>query len=58
MKHATARKLFKIKLLSALIVLTLGHANPAFSSDDIQFNMDVLDVNDRKNVDLSQFSRQ
>lgn len=58
MKKATAWKLFNIKLLSALIVMTLGHANPVFSSDDIQFNMDVLDVNDRKNVDLSQFSRQ
>lgn len=58
MRHYAARKLFNLKLLSALIVLTLGHSGRGFSSDDIQFNMDVLDVNDRKHVDLSQFSRQ
>ena len=29
----------------------------ASATDDIQFNTDVLDVNDRKNIDLSQFSR-
>jgi len=28
-----------------------------YAADDIQFNTDVLDVNDRKNIDLSQFSR-
>lgn len=27
------------------------------AAEDIQFNPDVLDVNDRKNIDLSQFSR-
>jgi outer membrane usher protein FimD/PapC len=28
-----------------------------YANEDIQFNTDVLDVNDRKNIDLSQFSR-
>ncbi|MFK3842507.1 outer membrane usher protein [Serratia sp. NPDC087055] len=27
------------------------------ASDEVQFNIDVLDLNDRKNIDLSQFSR-
>lgn len=30
---------------------------PVLANDGIQFNTDVLDVNDRKNIDLSQFSR-
>ncbi|MEC5906462.1 MULTISPECIES: outer membrane usher protein [Serratia] len=29
----------------------------ASAQEEIQFNIDVLDVNDRKNIDLSQFSR-
>lgn len=32
--------------------MTVLHA-----ADDIQFNTDVLDVTDRNNIDLSQFSR-
>lgn len=28
-----------------------------YAEDGIQFNADILDVNDRKNIDLSQFSR-
>lgn len=27
----------------------------AYATDNIQFNTDVLDVRDRKNIDLSQF---
>src|SRR5476649_2995971 len=27
------------------------------AADDVQFNTDVLDVNDRKNIDLNHFSR-
>ncbi|MEX0634894.1 hypothetical protein M8494_36050 [Serratia ureilytica] len=30
---------------------------PAAQAEEIQFNTDVLDVNDRKNIDLSQFAR-
>lgn len=29
----------------------------AFAGGDVQFNTDILDVNDRTNIDLSQFSR-
>jgi len=29
----------------------------SLAAEDIQFNTDVLDVNDRQNIDLSQFSR-
>ena len=29
----------------------------AFSAGDVQFNTDILDLNDRSNIDLSQFSR-
>jgi outer membrane usher protein FimD/PapC len=36
--------------LSAMPIVVLA-------AEEIQFNTDVLDVNDRKNIDLSQFSR-
>lgn len=40
------------------MALVLGSlASKAGAVEDIQFNTDVLDVNDRKNIDLSQFSR-
>lgn len=28
------------------------------AADDIQFNTDVLDVKDKQNIDLSQFSKR
>lgn len=34
-----------------------GSALPASAADDIQFNTDVLDIKDRSNIDLTQFSR-
>ncbi|HEI9794430.1 outer membrane usher protein [Serratia sp. CY85251] len=44
--------------LGLFISLALGSSViSAHAADDIQFNTDVLDVNDRKNIDLSQFSR-
>jgi len=49
---------FRIQLLRACICLAISSAaSLAFADDGIQFNTDVLDVNDRKNIDLSQFSR-
>ena len=30
----------------------------AYASQEIEFNTDVLDIDDRDNVDLSQFSRE
>ncbi|HCB3602715.1 MULTISPECIES: outer membrane usher protein [Serratia] len=51
-------KRFRIRLLKACICLACGYAIlPTHANDAIQFNIDVLDVNDRKNIDLSQFSR-
>ncbi len=44
--------------LGLFISLALGSSViSTHAADDIQFNTDVLDVNDRKNIDLSQFSR-
>lgn len=49
---------FRIQLLRACICLAISSAMPlGYADDGIQFNTDVLDVNDRKNIDLSQFSR-
>ncbi|MEN5283225.1 outer membrane usher protein [Serratia marcescens] len=53
-----AGKLFRFNTLGLCIALSLaGAAMPILANDGIQFNTDVLDVNDRKNIDLSQFSR-
>lgn len=53
-----ARTRFRIRLLRACICLAISSAVPlGYADDGIQFNTDVLDVNDRKNIDLSQFSR-
>ncbi|OKP49468.1 fimbrial assembly protein [Serratia marcescens] len=54
-----AGKPFRFHFLSVSVVLALGLVGwlPGAGAEDIQFNVDVLDVNDRKNIDLSQFSR-
>ncbi len=59
MALSPARKQFRIQLLSLCISLTLSaFISPVYAAEDgIEFNMDVLDVNDRKNIDLSQFTR-
>ncbi|MGJ7974712.1 outer membrane usher protein [Providencia hangzhouensis] len=41
----------RLGLLVSLAISFGGHAS------DIKFNMDMLDVNDRNNIDLSQFAR-
>lgn len=51
-----ARKLFRFQALRLSISLALGSTS-IYAAEAIQFNVDVLDVNDRKNIDLSQFSR-
>ncbi|MGL1812366.1 UNVERIFIED_CONTAM: outer membrane usher protein [Serratia marcescens] len=58
MRKSPARKKVRINALGLCIALALG-ALPAqvYAADDIQFNTDVLDVHDRQNIDLSQFSR-
>ncbi|MGQ6051018.1 outer membrane usher protein [Serratia sp. IR-2025] len=58
MVFSLAGKRFLIRLLSVCICLAYGgDLSPLYAEDDIQFNTDVLDVNDRKNIDLSQFTR-
>ena len=54
-----AGKPFRFHILSVSVALALGFAGgmPAAQAEEIQFNTDVLDVHDRKNIDLSQFSR-
>lgn len=50
------RKIFRRQLLGLSISLAVGSTS-LHASEIIEFNMDVLDVNDRENIDLSQFSR-
>ncbi|ENB9202489.1 outer membrane usher protein [Serratia marcescens] len=58
MMFLPAGKPFRLHILSAWVALTLGSLmTDAMAVEEIQFNTDVLDVNDRKNIDLSQFSR-
>lgn len=58
MMFLPAEKPFRLSILSALVVLCcFGFTSSASAQEEIQFNIDVLDVNDRKNIDLSQFAR-
>ncbi|HGE8486159.1 TPA: outer membrane usher protein [Serratia marcescens] len=59
MMFLPAGKPFRFHILSVSVALALGFAGgmPAAQAEEIQFNTDVLDVNDRKNIDLSQFAR-
>jgi outer membrane usher protein FimD/PapC len=51
-------KLVRRQAVGLCISLAIGMPmTVVYAADDIQFNTDVLDVNDRKNIDLSQFSR-
>ncbi|TFZ52760.1 outer membrane usher protein [Serratia proteamaculans] len=45
-------------MLSVVVSIALSsYASCSYASDDIQFNTDVLDVKDRSNINLSQFSK-
>ncbi|EPL9180879.1 outer membrane usher protein [Serratia marcescens] len=58
MKLSPAGKQARLQVLGICISLALGTPSTlVFAAEEIQFNTDVLDVNDRKNIDLSQFSR-
>ncbi|MEE4411537.1 MULTISPECIES: outer membrane usher protein [unclassified Serratia (in: enterobacteria)] len=58
MKLSPAGKLFRFQVLGLCITLALGNSSTlVYAEAGIQFNSDILDVNDRKNIDLSQFSR-
>lgn len=50
---------FHLQALGVCITLALGHITPWAYADNngVRFSTDILDVNDRKNIDLSQFSR-
>lgn len=51
---------FRVGLLSLSVALALGGMASAWASvsaPSIEFNTDVLDVEDKKNIDLDQFSR-
>ena len=52
-------KLNKINKISRLAILTALaiHCIPAFCAEGIEFNTDVMDVADQKNIDISQFSQ-
>jgi outer membrane usher protein FimD/PapC len=55
--HYYKRKAPRKSVLSVLIFVLLSAIHFAHA-DDIQFNTDVLDVKDRENISLSQFSRE
>ncbi|CAI0715843.1 outer membrane usher protein [Serratia entomophila] len=58
MMFSPAGKLYRFQVLGLCITLALGSSSMwVYAEEGIQFNTDVLDVNDRKNIDLSQFSR-
>lgn len=58
MEFSSKEKRIYLRVLSLCISVALGvPVMQAFAAEDIQFNTDVLDVNDRQNIDLSQFSR-
>lgn len=51
-------KWVRLQTLGICIALALGAPTTViYAADEIQFNTDVLDVHDRQNIDLSQFSR-
>ncbi|EKS6740494.1 outer membrane usher protein [Enterobacter ludwigii] len=58
MKLSTAVKPARLQLLGLCISLALGTPSArVHAGGDIAFNTDILDVSDRENIDLSQFSR-
>ena len=50
---STAKTILHTSVLSSLMSI----ACEVSAAEDIQFNTDILDLNDRTNIDLSQFSR-
>lgn len=58
MKFSSISKFTRFRTVGVCISLALSTISEfSFSNDDIQFNIDVLDVNDRNNIDLSHFAR-
>ncbi|HIE4390638.1 TPA: outer membrane usher protein [Serratia liquefaciens] len=48
---------FRLRALGIYIACALGFVGYYASAEEVQFNTDVLDVKDRDNIDLGQFSR-
>lgn len=48
---------FRPRLLGICLACALGGTVCYAGAEDVQFNIDVLDVNDRENIDLGQFAR-
>lgn len=45
-------------IASVLLTVLIGHCRPVWAGKEkVEFNTDVLDVQDRRQIDLSQFSR-
>lgn len=58
MRFSPVGKVARIQSWGVCMSLALGTLmSVVYAAEDVQFNTDVLDVNDRKNIDLSQFSR-
>ena len=53
LKTSTIKAAWPPCVMSGLMVV----AGSAIAAGDIQFNTDILDLNDRSNIDLSHFSR-
>ncbi|MCX9004738.1 outer membrane usher protein [Citrobacter portucalensis] len=54
----TMATLFKESKISVCIFIALlGFIPVSYSDDEVEFNTDILDLKDRGNIDLSQFSR-
>ncbi len=48
---------FRPRFMGVYIAFALGFFGYYASAEEVQFNTDVLDVKDRENIDLGQFSR-
>lgn len=52
------KKQYAIRPVAALIYLIIsGISSSALANSDIEFNADILDLKDKQNIDLSDFSR-
>ena len=56
--HKKTLPRFRRSTLSMLILGMLLPVSAPWADDDIQFNTDVLDTQDKDNIDLSHFSRR